>query len=204
MQTKGAIKLRGRAAMHSPVHWALLGLLIEAPSHGYELAQRFDQAYDGMLQLSGTSYVYKALDALERQSMIEQVAGVLSGRQPKPRYRATELGLSAYEDRLVAQWHEDSRRSRLFARQLAGLVHQPDMALEVIERCERLCLDESVSTRVAARSGEEDDDVSGLAAQLISRESRLATEAKLPWISYARQQFRALSGRYRADEPPGT
>jgi DNA-binding PadR family transcriptional regulator len=188
--------------MHSPVHWALLGLLIEAPSHGYELAKRFEQAYEGMLQLSGTSYVYKALDALERQSMIEEVPGVPSGRQPKPRYRATERGLRAYQDRLVAQWQEDSRRSRLFARQLAGLAHQPNIALEVIERCEHVSLEGGVSTQVVPRSGE--DDVSALAARLISEESRLATQAELPWISYARQQFTALSGWRRGDDSPGT
>jgi DNA-binding PadR family transcriptional regulator len=201
MQTTQATRHRGQAAMHSPVHWALLGLLVEAPSHGYELAQRFEQAYEGMLQLSGTSYVYKALDALERQSMIVQIPAVFSGRQPKPRYRATEQGLRAYQDRLVAQWHEDSRRSRLFARQLAGLAHQPDMALEVIERCEHVSLEDTVSTQVFARTSE--DDVSGLAARLISEESRLATQAKLPWISYARQQFIALSGRYRGDDSAG-
>lgn len=201
MQAARPITHRAQAAMHSPVHWALLGLLIEAPSHGYELAQRFEQAYEGMLQLSGTSYVYRALDALERQSMIAEVPGVLSGRQPRPRYRATELGLRAYQDRLVAQWREESRRSRLLARQLAGLARRPDMALEVIEHCEHVCLEESVSTPVVARSG--GDDVSGLAARLISEESRLATQAKLPWISYARQQFRALSGGSRGDDSAG-
>jgi DNA-binding PadR family transcriptional regulator len=75
--------------MHSPVCWALLGLVIERPSHAYELAQRFDRTYDGVLALSSVSHAYKALATLESRSLIEEVPGTRAGRLPKPRYRAT-------------------------------------------------------------------------------------------------------------------
>ena len=80
------------APMQSAVHWALLGLVIERPSYGYELAHRFEHAYDGMLRLSGISYVYTALDMLQRRGMIEEIAGTRAGRQPKPRYRSYRRG----------------------------------------------------------------------------------------------------------------
>jgi DNA-binding PadR family transcriptional regulator len=180
--------------LQSRVHWALLGLLIESPSHGYGLARRFEEAYGGMLRLSGTSYVYTALDVLQARSLIEQLSGgdESAGRQPKPRYRATTLGVRAYQERLVVQLREDCRRSRLFARQLAVMENDPDTAIEVIERCRQVCLEEAVGTRVMSRADE--GGSSGLAARLVAEEGRLTTQGKMLWVSFARQQFKALVG----------
>src|SRR5450755_3254873 len=86
------VSKRDTGPMQSAVHWALLGLVIERPSYGYELAHRFEHAYAGMLHLSGISYVYTALDTLQRRGLIEEIAGTRAGRQPKPRYRATSDG----------------------------------------------------------------------------------------------------------------
>jgi DNA-binding PadR family transcriptional regulator len=184
--------------MQSAVHWALLGLVIERPSYGYELAHRFESAYAGMLHLSGISYVYTALDTLQRRDLIEEIPGTRAGRQPKPRYRATGEGVRAYQARLTEQIQEDLRRARLFARQLAVFAQEPQMGLEIIERYGQTCLDE------AGGAGMPSDDppidaISGLAARLVSEESRLSLEAKLPWVEYARREFKALAA---ARTPP--
>jgi DNA-binding PadR family transcriptional regulator len=179
--------------MQSAVHWALLGLVIERPSYGYELAQRFEHAYAGMLQLSGISYVYTALDTLQCRDMIEEIPGTRTGRQPKPRYRATAEGVRSYQERLILQMREDFRRSRLFARQLAALAQQPEMALDVIERYGQACLAEAGETPLPAPREDCEDMVAGLAARLVSEERRLAIESRLPWIDYARREFKALA-----------
>ncbi len=187
---------KGANPMQSAVHWALLGLVIERPSYGYELAHRFEHAYAGMLQLSGFSYVYTALDTLQCRGMIEEIPGTRTGRQPKPRYRATDEGVSSYQERLIVQMREDFRRSRLFARQLAVFAHEPEMALDVIERYGQACLEEAGEMPVLAPAAACADPVSGLAARLVSEERRLALGARLPWIDYARREFKALtSGR---------
>src|SRR3981081_4599722 len=98
------------APFQSPVNWALLGLVIERPSYAYELAQRFERAYDGALSLSSTSHVYTALGTLQNRSLIEEVPGTRSGRQPKPRYRATPSGVEEYRDWLVEQFGDNRRR----------------------------------------------------------------------------------------------
>ncbi|HYM55515.1 MAG TPA: helix-turn-helix transcriptional regulator [Solirubrobacteraceae bacterium] len=180
--------------MQSAVHWALLGLVIERPSYGYELAHRFEHAYAGMLHLSGISYVYTALDTLQRREMIEEIPRTRTGRQPRPRYRATAVGVRSYQERLIAQMREDLRRSRLFARQLAVFAHEPDMALEVIERYGQACLEEAGNTPVDPASDAPADGVSGLASRLVSEEVRLAVEARLPWVEYARREFKSLAG----------
>jgi DNA-binding PadR family transcriptional regulator len=183
---------RGAGPMQSAVHWALLGLVIERPSYGYELAHRFESAYEGMLQLSGFSYVYTALDTLQCRGMIEEIPGTRTGRQPKPRYRATAEGISSYQDRLIAQMREDFRRSRLFARQLAVFAQNPAMALEVIERYGQACLEEAGEIPVLPPTDTCPDPISGLASRLVSEERRLAMGARLPWIDYARREFKAL------------
>src|SRR6185312_13010300 len=120
------------APMHSPVNWALLGLIIERPSYAYELAQRFERTYRGALSLSSVSHVYTALTTLTSRSLAEEIPGTRTGRQPKPRYRATAEGVEEYRAWLLGQLSEDRRRQRLFVLQLAALTRNPDVALEIV------------------------------------------------------------------------
>jgi DNA-binding PadR family transcriptional regulator len=175
------------------VSWALLGLVIQRPSYGYELVQRFERTFGDSLELSSPSQVYTALDTLMRRALIEEVrlseieAGVV--RQPKPHYRATSEGVRSYQEWLIAQVREQRRRSRLFARQLAAL--DPMAALEVIDRYEQACLQEAGNTSLAVSGSL--DGPAGLAARLVSEEERLAVDASLSWIEYARRELGAMT-----------
>jgi DNA-binding PadR family transcriptional regulator len=206
--------------MQSPVNWALLGLVIERPSYAYELARRFERAYDGALSLSSTSHAYTALGTLRSRGMIEEIAGTRGARQPKPRYRATAKGVEDYREWLVSQAHEDRRRQRLLVLQIAALSRRPDAALETVERYERACLEEArrlpaappqadrtgAGTAQAMLAGAPDADRAetsrepepesdldlGLTARLLAEENRLALEAKLQWVEYTRRELKAL------------
>jgi len=182
-------------AMRSPISWALLGLVIQRPSYGYELVQRFERTYEDALELSSPSQIYTALDTLARRSLIEKLpaddAAPDALRQPKPHYGATAAGVRGYQDWLIAQVHEERRRSRLFARQLAVLA--PRAALAVIERYEQACLEEAKRTPIATADHTSDDGASGLASRLVCEEDRLAVGARLSWIEYARREFRGLA-----------
>jgi DNA-binding PadR family transcriptional regulator len=182
------------ATMRSPLAWALLGLIIERPSHGYELAQRFQRVYADSLVLSNALHIYRLLETLSGHGWIETLSSdapseeaggdeeYTGSGQPRPRYRATAQGVLAYEGWLIGHLGEERRRSWLFARQLAML--QPEAALAVIERYELECLDEAgevegeVAERIADRLADEDD--------------RLALGAKLSWLAYARRELKAL------------
>ncbi len=179
--------------MHSPVNWALLGLVIERPSYAYELARRFEREYRGALALSSTSHVYTALDALRRRSLIEEVPGTRVGRQPKPRYRATAEGVEGYLEWLVGQIREDRRRQRLFVLELASLTHNPEMALGIIARYERACLEEAQEIPMPPDDGAPADVGSDFIARLLSEENRLALKAKLSWLEYARQELHVIA-----------
>jgi DNA-binding PadR family transcriptional regulator len=188
------IRVGSAAEMRSPVNWALLGLMIERPSYGYELVQRFERTYGELLTLSSASQIYNALDALVRRGLIEEVvtsaAQGSAVRQPKLHYRATDDGVRRYQDRLIAQVSEDRRRTHLFARELAAL--DPQAALAVIDRYEQLCLESAVKTPPHSAEGKAPEAAANMANRLASEDERLAMEAKLPWIEYARREFKAL------------
>ncbi len=181
--------------MSSPVNWALLGLIIERPSYGYELAQRFERVYGEVLPVSSASHIYAALNALETRSLVEHVppsAALQSGgRQPKPHYRATAHAHRAYREWLVVQIQDDRRRSRLFARELAVLASEPDAALEVLRGYELACLEEAARTPITPPGGAA-RDTNAVIARLVAEENRLAGEAMLAWVEYARRELSAL------------
>jgi DNA-binding PadR family transcriptional regulator len=187
---------RSAGAMRSPVNWALLGIVIQRPSYGYELVQRFERTYGGALELSSPSQIYTALDTLARRSLIEEVPAEevqdAIVRQPKPHYRVTAEGLRAYEEWLVNELGEDRRRSRLFALELAVLA--PEAALGVIERYEQACLKEATGLPMVP-AAEDADGAGGLVARLLREEDRLAVEARLAWIEYARRELTSLTSR---------
>lgn len=188
--------------MTSPVNWTLLGLVLEQPGYGYQLVKRFEHSYGDVLPLSSDSHIYTALNQLECRGFVEvieetsetRLSLVGTERQPRLRYQATVAGMRSYREYLHAQVWRDRRQSQLFLRQLAVFAGEPDVALEILDRCEQALLKEASSTRIVPPDDPFAGTVSGLAARLICEESRLAMAGRLPWIEYARDQFRALGG----------
>lgn len=184
----------GALAMRSPVNWALLGLVIQRPSYGYELIQRFERTFAKALSLSSPSQIYTALDTLTRRGLIEEIAPPPTRdvvRQPKPHYRATEAGVESYSRWLFASLDDERRRCRLLAQQLVLL--EPEAALAVIERCEQACLKEASGVCAAEAEVANGDGSSGLVRRLIREEDRLWLGARLAWIEYARRELAALA-----------
>jgi DNA-binding PadR family transcriptional regulator len=174
-------------AMRSSIGWALLGLVIERPSYGYELVQRFQRTYGETLVLSSRKRIYTALETLRVRSLIEEVESAPQPRalrQPKPHYRATPQGIRAYQEWLFLQLEEERQRQRMFVRQLAML--EPEAALGVIERYEQECLEDT-------REGPaEATERGGIAERLAEEDEHLALGVRLSWIEYARKELNAL------------
>jgi DNA-binding PadR family transcriptional regulator len=176
------------SATRSPLAWALLGLIIERPSYGYELVQRFTRTYGDMITLSGAKRIYVSLDLLKGPGLIEEVSDpgshATTARRPRPHYRATEAGVHAYEDWLLTQMQEERHRSRLFARQLAML--EPNAALEVLDEYEREWLTAAGEVTPAETTRE------ALAERLLEGEEQTTLEVRIAWIEFARNELRTL------------
>ncbi len=196
----GTARGQALAPMHSPVNWALLGLVIERPSYAYELAHRFERTYEGALSLSSVSHVYTALATLRERELVQELPGTRGAPRSRRRYEATATGIDEHARWLVGQVSEERRRQRLLIAQLGALARSPQRAIEVLDAYERACMLEVAD---APAAGEGIPGMTGLVARLIGEETRLAVAAKLRWVHYARAQVRELADRGRAigEEP---
>lgn len=189
------------APLQSSVHWALLGLIIERPSYGYDLAHRFERTYKGVIRLSSPSYIYQAIKALIDREFIEELPGKGGGRQPKPQYRATRGGVDAYQEQLISEVSEDRRRSQLFARKLSIFAREPEVGLAVVRRYRQECVKELVGSSLPSSTADIELGPSGrLAGRLEAEEGRLAIEAKLVWCDYATAELQLLVAARRSDK----
>jgi DNA-binding PadR family transcriptional regulator len=182
------------APMTSPVNWALLGLIIERESYAFELAQRFQKIYRNVISLSSTSHVYTALGVLEARAFVEQMPISHPGRQPKPSYRATALGVESYCEWLISYVHEDRRRQAMFVLGLAALAGNPAWVAEILDRYEQAWLDEERSGELLTLDGVPDRPGAELIARILPAEAELATAARRSWVEHARTALENMAG----------
>jgi DNA-binding PadR family transcriptional regulator len=186
--------------VRSTVNWAVLGLVIEKPSYGYELLQRFEGRYGEILRVSGPSHVYAALNRLEKAHLIEPAhdgdAPAASERQPKVSYRATADGARAFRRWVGERIRDDEQRIELMGRLIAVGARRLDALGEIVDRYEHECV-EAVSRMPLARRepGGERETEHEFTTRLVAEERRFALEAQLLWIEFARQELAARAAR---------
>jgi DNA-binding PadR family transcriptional regulator len=186
----------------SVVYWVLLGLVIKRPSYGLELYHRCQRMYGDVLPMSGESRVYGGLDSLEKRKLIERMPCRDVTRQPKPHYKATPLGVSSYEDWLVAQVGEEWRRQELWVRQLDIFADDPAAILALVGRFEKQHL-KGVAETVGLPAAPSDSRAELIEA-LVAERHRLASGGMLSWLHYAEDRVEACAGRFHTDGPSRT
>jgi DNA-binding PadR family transcriptional regulator len=181
--------------MTSPVNWALLGLIIERESYAFELAQRFQKIYRGVISLSSTSHVYTALGVLEGRALVEQIPGAGAGRQPKPNYRATAVGIESYGEWLVGYVHEDRRRQAMFVLGLSALASNASWVAEILDRYEQAWLEHDSSEDLLAVDGQPDGPGAELIARIVAGENELTIAAKRSWVKHTRRALEDVAAK---------
>ncbi len=139
-----------------------------------------------MIPLSSTSHVYTALGALEARAFVEQIPGARTGRQPKPRYRATASGIQSYGEWLVGYVREDRRRQAMFVLGLSALAGNPDWVAEILDRYEQAWLEHDGSSDLVALGGLPGGAGSELIARILPRGAELTAAAKGAWVQQVR------------------
>jgi len=205
--------------MRSAVNWAVLGLVIERPSYGYELFQRLERRYGGVLD-PPISQIYAALNALERASLIEPLLEeepaaepeerlrASAKRQPKVHYRATASGARAFREWVADQMREDPRHVEML-RRIAGTaaagVDRAGTMRALVDAYERACVEEASQLPLPpARDGATPAVAAGeLVERLVLEARRGLLDAHFAWIAYARKEIEAFERTRtgRADEP---
>ncbi len=204
---EGGAAPAGFAVLRSQVACAVLGLVIEKPSHGYEIGQRFERRFGGFLRV-GRSSIYAALGTLLEAALIEKMAarsttGVSRGAKAGACYRATAAGARAYRAWLAERLRSDPQRVEMLGRMMLAGVHSVDAALDFIARYERECIREAQElARPSPVTASGDDGVGDLVERLLIEERRRMIDAQLAWINYARAEL--LSARAGQSELAGS
>ncbi len=176
---------------------AVLALVIEQPSYGYEVWQRFEARFADVIDV-GASSIYQAFDGLLEDGLIEQLPGAAGGsrRQPRPCYRATVRGTEAHRAWLAEELRSDPTRLELKRRLLATGADDIPTLLQVVDRYEQACLDEIGALPIETRSAP-----TAMRDRLLAEERRLVLEARMKWILFARHQLEAVGAPPRRQAP---
>lgn len=174
------------------VNWAVLGLVIEKPSYGYEIGRRFISRFGGFIPAS-LSNIYTTLDRLVRMGLLEPThvqATTASGRQHKLHYRATSEGARAYRAWLARRLRESDQRSELLLRLLSVCLRGVPALDEVLERYEAECVQERVELREQAPAPAADPELMPeLLQRMIDDERRCMLGAQLDWVRRTRAEL---------------
>jgi DNA-binding PadR family transcriptional regulator len=193
--TEGSTKERPTPAVE-----AVLALVIERPSYSFELWRRFEARF-GQLYPVSKARIYQVLDQLLRHGLIEQLpAESTTSRQPRVQYRATAEGARTHRAWIAASIQDDPLREELLRRLLATGARDARGMLQIIEAYERAYLNDMTRKR----AGQQDatprpvDETTELRETLIAEERRLARDAQLKFITFARRHLRAALDSDRA------
>jgi DNA-binding PadR family transcriptional regulator len=197
---EGGTDPAGSVVLRSQVACAVLGLVIEKPSHGYEIGQRFERRFGGFLSV-GRSSIYAALGSLMEAELIEKMSsrsttGVSRGAKAGASYRATARGARAYRGWLAERVRADPQRVEMLGRMTLAGVHSAEAALDFIGCYERECVREAQElARPIESAADGCAGISGLLERLLIEERRRIIDAQLAWITYARAELRAVRDR---------
>ncbi|TML00414.1 MAG: hypothetical protein E6G34_00060 [Actinobacteria bacterium] len=184
----------------SPSVWLVLALVIEQPSHGYEICRRYAQHFGSFLPMS-VPRLYAALDRLREAGMTEPVQlkpARPEGKQHRMRrsYRATKAGVEAYRRWVAERMRDDPQRLQLLGRITSVGLLGIDAVLDVIERYERECMEElkalpTSNPRIEGGTASLEE----ITEDLILDQQRRELRARYDWALHAR---RVLEARQRS------
>jgi DNA-binding PadR family transcriptional regulator len=181
----------------------VLALVLEKPSHGYEIHRRYEWRFGGFLPTSRPS-VYAILDRLRSAGMIESIVLEPTGSSRKQHelrrsYRATRKGAQAFRGWVAERMSEDQERLELLARIASVGFLGLDAVLSVLDRYEGDCM------RVMKALPTSDPEaphggVAELIKSLVADHRRRLVRARIDGAIYARRVLRAHAERSTAEQ----
>jgi DNA-binding PadR family transcriptional regulator len=185
--------------------YAVLSLLLERPSYGYEVLLRFRRAFDAGRWAITPQGLYAALDRLEREGLIEPVderARRAQRRQPRTPYRVTASGAQALRAFLEMPMGPDPSRAEFLVRLQCAASRDAETLLGMLELYEHACLDEVSRLGRTPEAAGEAAQLGTLLERLALEDRRLTLQARLSWIDFARQQIRGAGGSLGEGDQP--
>jgi len=184
----------GNTKLKPSVRLAVLGLLLERPSWGYELVARFERGFGrepGGWSVTAAA-IYQALRHLEQNGLIELLgsededgadedASDFSQRSKRQRYRVSGDGARTMREWLAAPMPSNPSQEELLIR-LRFRGADDETLRAMLKSHAEVCLEEL--GRIAAVPAHTRME------RLVKEDRRLAVQARLSWIDYALAEVR--------------
>jgi DNA-binding PadR family transcriptional regulator len=183
--------------------YAVLGLVIERPGYGYQLAQRLEERF-GSSEFA-PSGVYSALDQLSRDSFIRS-AGEMGGgssRRAAPRtiYEATEEGVDHFAAWMLEASPTPPLRDELHMK--IALCRPSDLPrlIEIVRGQELACMGRLSDLKQRADEDPPSAHEWSSLMRTLSRDAEVAVwNARIEWLQSARELLEQLGAE--AAGPP--
>jgi DNA-binding PadR family transcriptional regulator len=174
---------------------AVLGLVIERPGYGYQLAQRLDERFGS----SGfaPSGVYSALDQLSRDDLVRsagEMSAARAGGRAAPRtiYEATEGGLEHFEGWMLDPTPTPPLRDELHMKIALCRPGNVPRLIEAVAGQELVCLGRLQDLKRLNEETTSGRDWTRLMATLAAEAEIAFWKARIEWLQNARELLEQL------------
>ena len=173
---------------------AVLGLVIERPGYGYQLAQRLDESFGS----SGfaPSGVYSALDQLSRDALVRSAGELGAGpaRRAAPRtiYEATEEGVEHFEAWMLDPSPAPPLRDELHMKIALCRPRNVPRLIDAVVGQELVCLGRLQDLKRLSEETGSSRDWAGLMGTLASEAEVAFWNARIEWLQNARELLEQL------------
>jgi DNA-binding PadR family transcriptional regulator len=175
---------------------AVLGLVIERPGYGYDLARRLEERF-GSSGFAPTG-VYSALDQLSAEALVRSAgsrAGEANERAaPRTIYEATPKGIDRFEGWMLGDSSLSPVRDELYMKIALSRPHNLSRLIELTQTQERDCLARLQELRQPSGRAQGRPKVWSEVAVLLVRDAEIRQlQARIEWLQKARTIMRKLS-----------
>jgi DNA-binding PadR family transcriptional regulator len=183
-----------RRGASSPVTGALLGLLLERPGYGYELAQRLNERMGPSWKLTPSS-IYPVLERLEAEQLVRRTVKDMPGRQrqrERVMFHATDAATEAFEEWLARPARKEPIRTELLAKIAVARPEDAKRLLESLDEYEREC---RAFLKGADEQHDGDSEAAGrrpwsaMLSEVIETAADQQLRAELEWVEFARRRI---------------
>ncbi|HTA13946.1 MAG TPA: PadR family transcriptional regulator [Solirubrobacteraceae bacterium] len=176
---------------------AVLGLVIERPGYGYDLARRLQERF-GSSGFAPTG-VYSALDQLSSEALVRSAGSradaTTERAAPRTIYEATPKGVDHFEEWMLGGSSLAPVRDELYMKIALSKPHNLARLIELARSQEEDCLARLASLREpAARPGGGPRAWSDVAVLLVRDAEIKQLQARVEWLQRARAVMGKLNG----------
>jgi DNA-binding PadR family transcriptional regulator len=175
--------------------YAVLGLVIERPGYGYQLAQRLEDRFGS----SGfaPSGVYSALDQLSRDDLIRSAGEMGAGRAkraaPRTIYEATEEGVDHFDAWMLAACPAPPLRDELHMKIALCRPRNLAQLTDMVYGQELACMGRLRELKQRAEEDPTDPREWQRLMRTLARDAEVATwNARIEWLQSARELLEQL------------